>query len=113
MAVLSAAEYERRADATLLALRDAIDALGRDDVSAELGGGVLTLEFADASRYVANTQRAASQLWLAAGRRAWHFDWDAGRAQWVALRSGDELWSTLEALLTQKLRAPASLGPPR
>lgn len=107
------ADYERRAEATLLALRDGIDALGREDVDAELSSGVLTIEFSDGARYVVNSQRAARQIWLAAERRAWHFDWQPTPGQWVTERGREELWSTLEALLSVKLGAPAPLGAAR
>jgi len=111
--VTDVSEYERRAEATLLALRDGIDALDRDDVDAELGGGILTIEFADRERYVVNSHRAATQICRAAERRAWHFDWRPEHEKWLADRSDEELWSTLEALFSVKLGAPAPLGPPR
>ena len=109
---LNEAEYEARAQPELLALRDALDALDVEGVEAELEGGILTLEFVDDARYVVNSHRAARQIWMAAERRAWHFDWDAERQGWVAARSGDELWSTLEQVLTARLNQSIRLRRP-
>ncbi len=89
-AELAEAEYEQRA-------------------AAELASGVLTVEFFDGTRYVVNSQRAARQIWLAAERSAWHFDWDEARRAWVATKSGEELWETLGRLLREKLGRPVDL----
>ena len=53
--------------------------------------GVLTLEFADGTRFVLNRQAGNRQMWYAAGARAWHYDWDAARGAWLDDRDGHEL----------------------
>lgn len=113
MSALTEAEYEQHAPAELLALRDAIDALPVEGVEAELESDILTIEFADDSEYVVNSHRAARQLWMAAGRAAWHFDWAPERGQWVASRTGDELWETLTRLLSAQLGQTIVLGRPK
>jgi len=40
---------------------------------------LLTIEFPDDARFVLNRQTGASQMWLAAGARAWHYRWDPAR----------------------------------
>jgi CyaY protein len=40
---------------------------------------------------------------MAAERSAWHFDWAPEQSQWIALKTGDELWSTVERVLSEKL----------
>jgi CyaY protein len=101
--MLSEAEYEARAFPELRALIDALDALESEAFEAELASDILTLEFRDGARYVINSHRAARQIWMAAERSAWHFDWDPENARWVANKTGDELWSTLERVLGEKL----------
>ena len=113
MSGLTEAEYEQHAPAELLALRDAIDALPVEGVEAELESDILTLELSDDSVYVINSHRAARQLWMAAGHTAWHFDWVAERGQWVACRTGDELWETLARLLSAQLGQKIALRRPR
>ena len=108
-AELGETEYEQRASPELRALLDALDRIG-EEVEAELGSGVLTLEFGDGTRYVVNSQRAARQIWLAAERSAWHFDWDGARAAWVSTKTGEELWETLGRLVARKLGRPVDLS---
>lgn len=80
-----------------------------DELDVQLAGDVLTLAFSDGSRFVINAHSAAGQIWMAAGRTAWHFDWIPARSQWVAAKNGDELMSTLARVVGDKLGAPVSL----
>jgi CyaY protein len=100
---VSEADYEARAIPELRALLDAIDAIDDDRVEAELASDILTLEFSDGARYVLNSHRAARQIWMAAERSAWHYDWVPERSAWIASKTGDELWATLERVLGEKL----------
>ena len=107
--MLSEAEYEARAFPELKALIDALDAVEHEGLQAELASDIVTIEFPDGARYIVNSHRAARQIWMAAERSAWHFDWVPAQERWIAQKSGDELWSTLERVLTQKLGARVSL----
>lgn len=100
---MTEAEYEALAYPELGRLMRALDDIEDDAFEAELAGDILTLEFRDGARYVLNSHRAARQIWLAADRNAWHFDWLAEKNAWIAQKSGDELWATLARLLGKKL----------
>ena len=104
---ISEKAYEARAYPELSALVDALDAFP-DDLFAELGGDVLTIEFNDQSRYVINSHLAARQIWLAAERSAWHFDPDP-QGRWIDRKSGAELWAKVQELLARKLGRPITL----
>ncbi|HEX2876595.1 MAG TPA: iron donor protein CyaY [Polyangiaceae bacterium] len=106
---ISEQDYEERAIPELRALVDALDALELSGLECELSSDILTLELADGNRYVVNSHRAARQIWMAADRNAWHFDWDAERSAWVAKKTGDELWGTLSRVLSSKLGQSVSL----
>jgi CyaY protein len=107
---ISEQDYEARALPELRALVEALDALDLAELECELASDILTVELPSGDRYVVNSHRAARQIWMAADRNAWHFDWDAERAAWVAKKSGDELWGTLSRVLTTKLGKPVSLA---
>jgi CyaY protein len=109
---ISEQDYEARALPELRALVEALDALELPDVECELASDILTLELSGGERYVVNSHRAARQIWMAADRNAWHFDWDGERAAWVAKKTGDELWGTLARVLTTKLGTSVSLTKP-
>jgi CyaY protein len=107
---LSESEYEERALPELRALLDAFDALEPEGVEAELASDILTLEFSDGTRYVVNSHRAARQIWMAAEREAWHFDWDAGKNAWITHKTGDELWATIQRVVENKLGVAVALA---
>lgn len=107
--MISEAEYETLAAPELKRLLDALDAVESDELEVELESDILTLEFADDTRYVINSHRAARQIWMAAERSAWHFDWDPARQAWVATKTGDELWQALGTVIGNKLGRPVDL----
>jgi CyaY protein len=107
---LSEKDFQTRAFPELKALVEALDAV--PEVSAELGGDVLTIELEEQKTYVVNTHLAARQIWLAAERSAWHFDYTADTDRWIDRKSGAELWDTLRAVLSRKLGKPIALERP-
>jgi CyaY protein len=98
---LSEQDFERVADASLQALDRALGDL--DGLEASLQMGILTLEFPDGVKYVINSHRAARQIWMAAEHNAWHFDYRPAEERWVASKSGDELWATVEGVTSRKV----------
>ena len=107
---ISEQDYEARALPELRALVDALDALELSGVECELSSDILTLELLGGDRYVVNSHRAARQIWMAADRSAWHFDFDSERSAWIAKKTGDELWATLSRVLSSKLGQPVALS---
>lgn len=107
---ISEQDYEARALPELRALVDALDALELSGIECELSSDILTIELSGGDRYVVNSHRAARQIWMAADRSAWHFDWDTERSAWIAKKTGDELWSTLSRVLSTKLRQAVELS---
>jgi CyaY protein len=105
---ISEREFERVADAALHELLDALD--GVDGLETDLQMGVLMLEFQDGVRYVINSHRAARQIWMAAERNAWHFDFVPAEGKWIASKDRAELWSQVEAVLSRKLGHPITLA---
>ena len=98
---LTEQEFERVADAALQALDGALGDL--DGLEASLQMGILTLEFPDGARFIINSHRAARQIWMAAESNAWHFDYRPAEGRWVASKTGDELWATVEAVTSRKV----------
>lgn len=86
-----------------------LGALEHEALDVQLAGDVLTLSFDDGARFVVNAHSAALQIWMAAGRTAWHFDWVPERTAWVASKNGDELMGTLARSVGDKLGLVVSL----
>ncbi|AUX41478.1 hypothetical protein SOCE26_028910 [Sorangium cellulosum] len=106
---LTEQDFDAVADRALRALDRQINEIS-EGVEADLESGILTLEFEDGTKYVVNSHRAARQIWMAAERAAWHFDYRPSEGRWVAQKSGDELWSALESVLSRKLGRAVKLG---
>ncbi len=101
--------FDDLADRTLHALEVALNDL--EGVEADLESGILTVEFEDGVRFVINSHRAARQIWMAAGARAWHFDVHPDERVWKATKTGEELWACVSQQVSDKLGVKVSLTP--
>ena len=104
--------YLELAQAELRRVLAAIDAHSLS-LDAELENDILTLEFDENStpNFVLNSHRAARQLWFAANRQAWHFDFQSDSRTWLARKTGEELWSVVSEQLTTALGTSVKLTP--
>ena len=93
--------YEKLADACLERIAGFLDGFDPDEVDFSTADGVVKIEFPDGQTFVLNRQAGASQMWFAAGVRAWHYDW-SGEA-WVDDRDGHELYGNIARVLSEKL----------
>ncbi len=99
------AKYLLLADAALAKAADWLEEFDPDVVDFDTTDGVVTIEFPGRAKYVLNRQRAAHQMWFAAGAEAWHYDWDEEAERWRDHKDGHELFANLEA----RVRAKAGL----
>ncbi|MBM3976684.1 MAG: iron donor protein CyaY [Planctomycetes bacterium] len=98
--------YRRLADQCLERVIRALEAFDPDLVDFSTSDGVVKIEFPGQPAYVLNRQEAATQMWFAAGARAWHYGWDESRKTWVDDRDGHELYANIARLLEAKLGHP-------
>jgi CyaY protein len=97
------ARFVKLSSTALEHIEDGLAALEHEDLDVDLAGDVLTLAFADGTKFIINAHSAAGQVWMAANRSAWHFDWVREREQWIAAKTGDELMSTVARTVGAKL----------
>ncbi|MGH6610361.1 MAG: iron donor protein CyaY [Burkholderiaceae bacterium] len=90
-------EFLELADATLDAVERAIDAT-EADIEVTRAGNVLTLELANGSKVVVNSQAPMRQMWVAGKSGAFHYARDDNR--WVDTRDGSELFAALSKLIS-------------
>lgn len=100
---MQASDYHKHVDETLERVQRRLEAFDPDVLDYATSDGVITLEFPDRTRYVLNRQTAASQMWFAAGARAWHYSWDAARGAWCDDRDGHELLENVARVISAKL----------
>jgi CyaY protein len=103
------ARFQEVATEALEHIDAGLGALEHDELDVQLAGDVLTLAFADGTRFVINAHSAAGQVWMAADRNAWHFDYEEAGGRWIAHKTGDELMATVARVVGEKLRVAVSL----
>jgi CyaY protein len=100
---MKSSDYLKAASECLSRTEVWLEEFDPDELDYTPSDGVITMEFADGTRFVLNRQGAASQIWLAAGARAWHFDFDGDRCQWIDDKEGRELFDRISEVVSQKL----------
>jgi CyaY protein len=76
----------------------------------ESGNDMLTLSFGSGGVAIISRQSAIRQLWLAARSGGFHFDYDAGQAQWLCTLNGKTLRDMLSAVCLEQGGVSISFG---
>ncbi len=95
--------YLTNADACLAKVEAWLEDFDPDELDFTPSDGVVTMEFADGTKFILNRQSAAAQMWFAAQSRAWHFDWDEPGRRWIDSKQGGELFECLGEVVSSKL----------
>jgi CyaY protein len=105
--------FDKLGEQMLRRLDRALSDIDPDEAESYLGGDILNISLGDGTKIVINRHRAARQIWMAALRRAWHFDYDKDTSSWRTAGSDTEksveLVSNLESVLTERLKRPIKL----
>lgn len=105
------ADFLSRAEEMLARIEERVEqAAAAADLDIDLepqAGGILKLEFANASQIIINRHAAAREIWVAARAGGFHFRWEEG--QWRGTRDGRELLECLAELISQQAGSPVSL----
>ena len=89
--------YRHLLDETYARIDRAFEEVDPDLAEVSVSQGTLTIVFREKLRLMLTPQPSPRQLWVAFRDRAWHFDWDAGRAAWLDDRGqGIELRKLVE-----------------
>lgn len=99
-------DFNAAADATLLAIEDALEALDLD-LDLETSGGILTVTFANGSKVIVNRQVATREIWVAARSGGFH----CGRQgdTWVCNTTSENLATLLSRVCTEQAGAAVAL----
>ena len=103
-------EFLRRAEECLATVAKWLETLDPDEADYATGDGVVTIEFADGGKFVLSRQAATSQMWLAAGARAWHYNRDAATGDWRDDRDGHDLYGRLAEVVAEKIGHPVEFS---
>jgi CyaY protein len=103
---MEAQQYRLHADELFRDIEDKLESEDPDVIEAIPGDGFVSIEFGDKTKFIVSRQSATQQIWLAAGARAWHYDFDPQHAKWVDDRDRHEFRGRLSELISQKLGRP-------
>lgn len=104
-------EFNQIVDETLLAIEEAVEN-SEADLDWDLTGGILTIECnpdseSEGSQVIINRQTPTRQIWVAARRGGFHFDFNRDDQNWY---QGDlELYALLGEALTEQSGEAVSL----
>ncbi len=87
----------------LSSVEDWAEAIEPEEMDFEPSDGVLKLEFPGGPTFVLNRQAGNSQMWLAAGVRAFHYDWDPASHTWRDDRDGHLLFEKIREVVSEQL----------
>ena len=79
-----------------------------EDLDIDLIDGVLTVVFEDNSQVIINRQEPVQQIWLASPEGPAHFA-QSDDGQWTNIKTGDEFYTTLTRVFSQKTGEEISL----
>jgi CyaY protein len=96
-------EFLSLADECLTTVADWLEDLDPDEVDYSKADGVVTMEFPDGARYILSRQAATNQIWLAAGARAFHYDYDVKSDQWKDDKDAHPLYPKLAEVVGEKI----------
>lgn len=103
---MTESEFNELAESVLDAVEAAVEATEADIESTRVGN-VLTLELANRSRVVVNSQAPMQQIWVAAKSGGFHFALQDG--QWRDTRDGSELFAALSRVVSAQGGEPVVL----
>ncbi len=90
-------DFIAAAERTLDAIETAVEGSAAD-IEATRTDNVLTLEMADSSKIIVNSQTPTRQIWVAARSGGFHYEWREGA--WRDTRDGTELFAALSRLIS-------------
>jgi CyaY protein len=103
---MSESEFLTAAERTLAAIESAVEACDAD-IEITRAANVLTLELADGSKVVVNSQAPMRQVWVAARSGGFHYEWRDGA--WRDTRSDAELFAELSRVISAQGGVPVLL----
>jgi CyaY protein len=102
-------EFLARSDQCLGKVAKWLEAFDPDEVDYTAGDGVVTIEFSSGAKFILSRQSQMKQMWLAAGARAFHYNFDASRDCWLDDKDAHELFARLAESISEQLGHPVAI----
>ena len=103
--------YRQLLDQTFARIDAAFEDVDPDLAEVSLALGTLTITYSGNLRMMLTPQPSPRQLWVAFRDRAWHFDYDAGKSQWLDDRGlGIEVGKLVEDTTREMARVEVKIA---
>ena len=99
-------EFRERSDACIAKVAKWLEDFDPDEVDFNTADGVVTIEFASGAKFILSRQSQMKQMWLAAGARAFHYNWDAAKSAWLDDKDGHELFPRIAESIGEQIGHP-------
>lgn len=103
-------EFRKRSEAIYKAVCNRLDLEDPDEAEAELASDVVRIRCKGGKVFILNHQTPLSEIWYAAGDRAWHFRYEPAQGKWIDPRNFDELAATLGATVSRAVGKPIAFA---
>lgn len=102
--------FLRLADDAIRRVEDWLEDFDPDEVDFSSADGVIKILLPGGKAYVLNRQTATSQMWYAAGVRAWHYDRDETTGTWRCDKDGHELFGRIGETVSEAIGRTVSVA---
>jgi len=96
-------EFIERADECIARVARWLDDFDPDELDYSDTDGVISMEFADGSKFILSRNLAMKQMWLAAGAAGYHYNFNVAASSWKSDRDGHDLYAKLAEVVCEKL----------
>jgi len=103
-------EFMAAADECLRRVAGWLEEFDPDELDYTLADGSVTIEFGDGAKFIVSRQSATRQVWLAAGARGFHFNFDSASNKWRDDKDGGDLFAILAEVIGDQLGRPVVFG---
>ena len=77
-----------------------------DEAEADFHLDNVAVTLLNKTKFVVNRQPPVRQIWLATKRQGLHFNYDAGRDQWICDKSGREFYEVFDENVSEVIGRP-------
>src|SRR6267378_3958225 len=102
-------EFIAKSDACMQKVAKWLEAFDPDELDYSTADGSVTMEFSGGAKFILSRQSQMKQMWLAAGARAYHYNWNPARSTWLDEKDSHELFHRLAEAIAAQVGHPVEL----
>lgn len=72
-----------------------------DEIEADYNLDSISILFSNGKKFIINRQPPVQQIWLAAGLKGYHFNYESDKTQWICDKTGEEFYQILSSGISE------------